>query len=45
MQGARMLGAFKKLEPEELYEIVHDQFNGRHAALIAKSFTAKNLWR
>lgn len=38
MQGARRLGAFKKLEPEELYKIFH-------AALIAKSFTAKNFWR
>ncbi len=45
MQIARMLGAFKKLEPEELYEIVHDQFNGRHAALIANLFVFLNFYR
>ena len=45
MQIAGMLDALKKLEPEELYEIVHDKFDGKHAALIANLFVFMNYYR
>ena len=45
MQIAGMLGAFEKLKPEELYEIVYAQFDGKHAALIANLFVFLNFYR
>lgn len=45
MQIARMIGAFGKLEHAEIYEIVHDCFGGKHAALIANLFVFMNYYR
>lgn len=45
MQLAGMLGALRKVKLDELYEIVHDQLNGRHAALIANLFVFMNFYR
>ncbi|MBR4151466.1 MAG: glycosyltransferase family 2 protein [Selenomonadaceae bacterium] len=45
MQVAGMLGALKNLTRYELYEIIHREFNGRHAALIANLFVVMNFYR
>ena len=45
MQIAGMLGAFEKLEPDELYEIVHRAFDGKHAALVANLFVFLDFYR
>ena len=45
MQIAGMLGAFEKLKPEELYEIIYEQFDGKHAALVANLFVFLNFYR
>ena len=45
MQIAGMLGALEKLNPDELYKIIHEQFNGKHAALIANLFVFMNYYR
>lgn len=45
MQIAGMLNALEKLNPDELYEIVHNQFDGKHAALIANLFVFMNYYR
>ena len=45
MQIAGMLDAFEKLEPDELYEIVHRAFDGKHAALVANLFVFLDFYR
>ncbi len=45
MQIAGMLGAFEKLKPDELYEIVHRAFDGKHAALVANLFVFLDFYR
>ena len=45
MQVAGMLGALKNLTRYELYEIVHDEFNDKHSALIANLFVVMNFYR
>ena len=45
MQVAGMLGALKNLNRYELYEIIHSEFDGKHAALIANLFVVMNFYR
>lgn len=45
MQVAGMLGALKNLNRYELYEIIHREFDGKHAALIANLFVVMNFYR
>ena len=45
MQVAGMLDALKNLNRYELYEIVHGEFDGKHAALIANLFVVMNFYR
>lgn len=45
MQVAGMLGALKNLNRYELYEIIHREFDGKHAALIANLFVFMNFYR
>ena len=45
MQVARMLGVLKNLNRYELYEIIHREFDGKHAALIANLFIVMNFYR
>ena len=45
MQIAGMLSAFEKLKTEELYKIIHGQFDGKHAALVANLFIFLNFYR
>lgn len=45
MQVAGMLDALKNLNRYELYEIVHKEFEGKHAALIANLFVFVNFYR
>jgi len=45
MQIAGMLDAFEKLKPDELYEIVHRAFDGKHAALVANLFVFLDFYR
>ena len=46
MQVAGMLGALKKLNHHELFEIVHEEFSdSKHAALIANLFVVMNFYR
>lgn len=45
MQVAGMLGALKNLNHYELYEIIHREFDGKHAALIANLFVFMNFYR
>ena len=45
MQIAGMLSAVKDLNRYELYEIIHETFKGKHAALIANLFIVMNFYR
>ena len=45
MQVAGMLGALKNLTRYELYEIIHSEFGGKHASLIAYLFVVMNFYR
>ncbi|MBR0062351.1 MAG: glycosyltransferase family 2 protein [Selenomonadaceae bacterium] len=45
MQVAGMLDALKNLNRYELYEVIHGEFNGKHAALIANLFVVMNFYR
>ena len=45
MQVAGMLGALKNLSRYELYKIIHSEFGGKHAALIANLFVVMNFYR
>ncbi len=45
MQLAGMLDAVKNLNRYELYDIIHETFKGRHAALIANLFIVMNFYR
>ena len=45
MQLAGMLDAAKDLNRYELYEIIHETFKGRHAALIANLLIVMNFYR
>ena len=45
MQVAGMLGALKNLNRYELYEVIHREFDGKHAALIANLFVVMNFYR
>ena len=45
MQVAGMLEALKNLNRYELYEIIHKEFDGKHAALIANLFVFMNFYR
>lgn len=45
MQIAGMLGALKNLNRYELYEIVRNEFDGKHATLIANLFVFMNYYR
>ena len=45
MQIAGMLGAFKELNRHELYRIIYNEFDGKHAALIANLFVFMNYYR
>lgn len=44
-QIAGMLGALKNLTRYELYEIIHSEFGGKHASLIAYLFVVMNFYR
>lgn len=45
MQIAGMLDALKNLNRYELYEIIHNEFDGKHATLIANLFVFMNYYR
>ncbi|MBD3879797.1 MAG: glycosyltransferase [Quinella sp. 1Q5] len=45
MQIAGMLDTFKSLNHYELYKIIHEEFKGKHAALIANLFIVMNFYR
>ena len=45
MQLAGMLDAVKDLNRYELYEIIHETFKGKHAALIANLLIVMNSYR